>query len=158
MHTVLRDPRRKIKRKKLNMHAVNDSVLPVPLGKIKNGTKESEKAVWEVLNYIKTTLGFSGSEIARLIHLPPTTVNNWLSNKRVPIGKPPFSPETQAILHFIAIHRSLTAMFLKPENQLAWLKTKHPVLGVIPLEKIKESIEGLLFIRQYLDYVRGRGA
>lgn len=126
--------------------------------KITHGTKEAETATWEALNFLKSSWRFSGSEIARLIHSRPSTVNGWLSNKRVPIGKPPFLPEAEAVAHLLAIHRSLFAMFSNSENQVTWLKTKHPELGIAPLEKIKESMEGLIFIRRYLDYIRGRGA
>jgi len=124
----------------------------------RQGTEKAARAIWEALAFLAASWGFSGSEIARLIHSRPTTVNGWLANHRVPIGSPPFTPDHEALLHLLAIHRSLDAMFSTPKHQVAWLKTKHPDLGVIPLERIKQSMEGLIFIRQYLDYIRGRGA
>ena len=96
--------------------------------------------------------------LAKLLHLPVNTMNLWLSKKRIPIGTPPFDPRQEALLNLLAVHRSLHAMFSEPANQLDWLKTRHPELGFIPLEKIQESLSGLFLVRQYLDYVRGRGA
>jgi hypothetical protein len=110
------------------------------------------------LEFLRSSWKFSGSMLAKLLHLPVNTVNLWLSKKRIPMGIPPFDPREEALLNLLAIHRSLHAMFSEPANQLAWLKTRHPELGVVPLEKIQESLSGLLLIRQYLDYVRGRGA
>ncbi|MGQ0572466.1 MAG: MbcA/ParS/Xre antitoxin family protein [Armatimonadota bacterium] len=49
-------------------------------------------------------------------------------------------------------------MFTNPKNQRAWLNAVHPELGKAPLELLATSMEGLILVRQYLDYVRGRGA
>jgi len=118
----------------------------------------AEQAVYEALQFLRAQWALSGSMLAKLLHLPVNTVNLWLSKKRVPVGRPPFDPREEAVLNLIAIHRSLHAMFSEPPNQLAWLKTRHPKLGFIPWEKIQESLSGLFLVRQYLDYVRGRGA
>ena len=118
----------------------------------------AQEAVYEALEFLRSSWKFSGSMLAKLLHLPVATVNLWLSKKRIPIGSPPFDPREEALLNLLAIHRSLHAMFSQPANQLAWLKARHPELGFAPLEKIQESLSGLFFVRQYLDYVRGRGA
>lgn len=115
-------------------------------------------AIVDGLKYLKNRLGWSGTKIANLLHLPANTVNTWLKNEIVPIGGPILQPDIQAILHLLAIHRSLEAMFEDPDHQRAWLSTLHPELNVIPEKLIGESIDGLIFIRQYLDYIRGRGA
>ena len=49
-------------------------------------------------------------------------------------------------------------MFENAAHQRAWLTTQHPELDLIPEVVMTESIDGLIFIRQYLDYARGRGA
>ncbi len=129
-------------------------IPPVPT----HGSQAAQEAVYEALEFLRSSWKFSGSMLAKLLHLPVNTVNLWLSKKRVPIGSPPFDPRAEALLNLVAIHRSLHAMFSTPANQLAWLKTRHPELGFVPLEKIQESLSGLFLVRQYLDYVRGRGA
>lgn len=115
-------------------------------------------AIVDGLEYLKIKLEWSGSKIARILNLPSNTLNTWLKNGEVPIHSNRLQPEIQAVIHLLAIHRSLEAMFENPIHQRAWITTYHPELGVIPEDKMGESIEGLIFIRQYLDYVRGRGA
>lgn len=113
-------------------------------------------AVAEALSYIKATWNWSGAKIGEVLHVPATTVNNWLAHKSVP-AKAPLSPDVQAILTLVAIHRSLEAMFDKSENQLLWLTTKHPdFLGKSPLEQMESSMEGLIGVRTYLDFARGK--
>jgi hypothetical protein len=123
-----------------------------------HGTVEAERAVYEALGYLRKSWNWSGSKLAKVLHLPPNTVNYWFSRKRVPVGAPPFDPTMQAVLHLLAIHRNLHSMFSEPANHMAWLTTPHPDFGTAPLEVMRESVEGLVVVRQYLDYVRGRGA
>src|SRR3990167_6552458 len=69
------------------------------------------QAVAEGLEYLKQRLEWSGTKIAHLLHLPPNTVNTWLKNKMVPINNAVLHPDIQAVIHLLAIHRSLEAMF-----------------------------------------------
>jgi len=123
-----------------------------------HGSTDAEGAVYEALDYLKRSWEFNNSEVSRLLRVPPTTLAGWLQRKRVPVGKPPFDPTIEAVIHLLAIHRSLDAMFSEPEGQTAWLMTPHPELDAAPIELMKKSTEGLVFVRRYLDYVRGRGA
>lgn len=120
--------------------------------------KVAEVALVKGLRHLKSRLGWSGTKIASILHLPANTLNNWLEKGRIPIGSKALHPDIQAIIHLLAIHRSLEAMFAEPEHQVAWLVTVHPEIDAIPEKLMGESIEGLIFVRQYLDYVRGRGA
>ncbi|MFA6093236.1 MAG: MbcA/ParS/Xre antitoxin family protein [Elusimicrobiota bacterium] len=120
--------------------------------------RETESAVSEALAALRDAWDYAGQRIAQILHLSPTTVNGWLRNERVPLGHAPYAPDIQALLHLLAIHRSLHAMFSNPKHQVAWLEQKHPDFGMPPVDKIAESIEGLVLVRQYLDYARGRGA
>lgn len=120
--------------------------------------KVAGHAVVDGLDYLKSRWSWSGSKIARILHLPANTVNTWLKNGSVPIFSHCLQPDVQAVVHLLAIHRSLEAMFENPLHQCAWLTTEHPMLGIIPEDTMAESIDGLIFIRQYLDYARGRGA
>jgi len=116
------------------------------------------KAVVDGLEYLKNRLDWSGSKIAKILHIPANTVNTWLKNGNVPISNSILHPDVQVIIHLLAIHRSLEAMFDDPIHQRAWLTTLHPELNAIPEDLMGESIDGLIHVRQYLDYVRGRGA
>lgn len=122
------------------------------------GSPKARKAIAEALAFLSKEWGFSGSKIASLLRISPTTVNHWLREKKGPLGKPPFSPDQEAVMHLLAVHRSLDAMFSDSRNQVAWLTTKHPELEQAPIDLMKSSTVGLIFVRQYLDYVRGRGA
>lgn len=116
------------------------------------------RAIIDGLNYLKLRLEWSGSKIANTLHLPSNTVNTWIKNGMVPISSRTLTPDTQAIIHLLAIHRSLEAMFGNPAHQRAWLATHHPELNAIPEKLMANSVDGLIYVRQYLDYVRGRGA
>jgi hypothetical protein len=116
------------------------------------------RAIVEGLEYLKNRLAWSGTKIAAILHLPANTVNTWLKNGSVPISQAALHPDIQAIIHLLAIHRSLEAMFDDSAHQRIWLSTLHPELNAIPERLMGESIDGLIFIRQYLDYVRGKGA
>ena len=116
------------------------------------------QAIVDGLRYLKNRLDCSGTKIANILHLPSNTVNTWLKNGTIPISNVVLQPDIQVIIHLLAIHRSLEAMFDDPTHQCAWLSTIHPELNIIPEKLMGESIGGLIFIRQYLDYVRGRGA
>ena len=125
---------------------------------IKFDAIKAGRAIVEGLEYLKQRLNWSGTKIANTLHIPANTVNTWLKNGIVPIHSAKLHPDIQAVIHLLAIHRSLEAMFENPINQQAWLTTFHPELKVIPENQMAESMDGLIFIRQYLDYVRGRGA
>jgi hypothetical protein len=88
---------------------------------------------------------------------PPYSSSNTLEPSSL-INVTPSKITARVIIHLLAIHRSLEAMFNNPAHQRAWLTTFHPHLQAIPLELMSKSIDGLIFIRQYLDYVRERGA
>lgn len=115
------------------------------------------QALAEALKYLQTEWGWSGADLSSVLHIPTSTINTWFSKKCIPVSKP-LSTDVQAILILLAIHKDLQAIFDKPEHQLKWLNTQHPDMHMMPIKKMESSIEGLIGVRQYLDYVRGRGA
>lgn len=122
-----------------------------PAGKI------AGEALVQAIKYLQTQWEWSGKDLSNILHIPASTINTWLGKMSIPVSKP-FSPEVQAILTLVAIHKDLDAMFDKKEHQLKWLNTPHPDMQTSPVKKMEESVEGLIGVRQYLDYVRGRGA
>lgn len=119
--------------------------------------KKKGRALAEALQFLKSQWNWSGNVLEEVTHIPATTINNWIANKLVPIEERQ-SNNVQAVLHLIALHKDLDSIFEQPQHQLQWLNTTHPDFGKPPLEQMKKSIEGLIGVRQYLDYVRGRGA
>lgn len=113
--------------------------------------KIASHAIVDGLKYLQNRMGWSGRKIANILHLPPSTINAWLKKGAVPLHDCNLRPEIQAIVHLLAIHRSLESMFENPIHQGAWLTTIHPELGMAPEKIMGESMEKLIFIRQYLD-------
>jgi len=120
--------------------------------------KSASEALADGLKYLKAQWDWNGSKISRILHLSPTTINGWIRKGQVPVTGRNLSPEVEAVTHLLAIHRSLSTMFSEPFHQLEWLKTTHPDFGCAPLNRMGESMAGLILVRQYLDYARGRGA
>lgn len=121
--------------------------------------EKASRAVAEGLIYLKKTWDISDEEISSYLHIPRTTISNWIRSVHVPVQKPgAFTPDTEAVLHLLSVHRSLFAMFSSPERQKEWLATEHPVLKERPADMMRRSVEGLSHVRRYLDYARGRGA
>ncbi len=60
--------------------------------------------------------------------------------------------------HLLAIHKSLRILF-PHDKDLAyrWMTTFHTVFGARPIDIVRErGFEGLLSVRRYLDFERGR--
>ncbi len=112
----------------------------------------------DALKYFKNRLKWSDTKIINTLHLPSDTINAWFKKGIVSINNSVLQPNIQAVIHLLAIHRSLEAMFTDPIQQRMWLSTFHPELNVIPEKLMSESSDGLIFIRHYLDYVGERGA
>jgi hypothetical protein len=115
------------------------------------------EALAKALQFIKDKWAFSNQDIADIIKVSKSTIKNWLDDESVPVSRGPLSPEVEAFISLLGIQKSLHAMFASPAQQLEWLKTEHPELHVRPLDYITQSNENLFSLRQYLDYVRGRG-
>lgn len=139
---------------------INDSAIEIENVRhlLEEDREEAEIALYEATAYLQKQLGLSGSSLARILRLPASTVNHWLKEKRIPLGGEAISNDAESLIHLIAIHRNLEAMLETPEAQREWLKTSRPDLGFVPLKKMAESFQSLLHVRQYLDFVRGRGA
>lgn len=121
--------------------------------------QKSRQVLGKALGNLQKTWNFNNAEMAGLIRVKPNTYGNWMKNREIPFQKPPYSTEVEVIIALISIFRSLGAMFVSPNDQILWLKTSHPhFAGQSPLEFAKRSSENLFYLKQYLDYVRGRGA
>lgn len=119
------------------------------------------QALASALQYLQKRLDWSGTKIATILNLAPATVNNWLSNGNVPIGAKSvetLSPDIQAVVHLLAIHRALETIFNNQTHQIAWLTTFNPYIDSIPEILMGESVEGLICIRHYLEDAAERGA
>lgn len=116
-------------------------------------TKNS--ALLKTLKFIRTDWELSYEQMGEMTHIPGTTLQRWMSE---PTDFGSKKNELELLTHFISIHKSLTQMFGSKNNLNKWLNTQHPHLKAAPNELIKKSIEGLIMVRRYLDFQRGRGA
>jgi hypothetical protein len=116
------------------------------------------EALADALLFIKNEWNFSNEQIGEIIKVSKGTIKNWLDDGSVKVSSGSLAPDVEALISLVGIHRSLRAMFSSNDKQLEWLQTEHPHLHAAPIDLIKQSNENLFGIRQYLDYVRGRGA
>lgn len=137
---------------------IRDQALPIAQSNIQFDPLIAGAAVVDGLLYLKERLQWSGTKIAHVLHLPANTLNSWLKKGAAPIHHALLSPDLQAVIHLLAIHRSLEALFDDPTHQRDWLITFNTTLNIVPEQLMGASIDGLILVRQYLDYVRGRGA
>lgn len=122
-------------------------------------TLKSRQILSKALSRLQENWNFTNVEMAHLIRVKPNTYGLWKSKSEIPYQKAPYSPEIEVIISLLSIFRSLGAMFNSASDQILWLKNPHPHFkNVSPLEFAQQSCENLFYLKQYLDYVRGRGA
>lgn len=118
---------------------------------------KQNRAVTRAIFASRDDLKLTTADLARIFSVEPKTLGRWEEEERIPaLGRDHHLRE--AASHYIAIFRSLSAMFSNAQDRSAWIKTAHPELTKVPMEIMKSSMEGLIQVRRYLDYVRGRGA
>jgi YD repeat-containing protein len=113
------------------------------------------RAVFKAIFTFKEDVRLTYDDLSKILSKNDATLKRWHKDKLVPLNDKHLR---EAVSNFIAIFRSLSAMFSDNSDRAQWLKTVHPDLSMAPLEMMKESFQGLLHVRAYLDYVRGRGA
>jgi hypothetical protein len=113
------------------------------------------RAVYKAIFTFKEDARLTFDDLSKILSKNDATLKRWGKEKHVPLNDKHLR---EAVSNFIAIFRSLSAMFVDKSDRAQWLKTIHPDLNMAPLEMMKDSFQGLLHVRAYLDYVRGRGA
>lgn len=120
--------------------------------------RDGAEVLCKTICRIQKIWGLNQAEISRLLHATPQTYGNWIKSKKIPLSNP-YSPENEVVIAFIAIYRSLGAMFQSPRDQILWLQSPHPQFdNQSPIQFAQQSSENVFGLRSYLDYVRGRGA
>lgn len=119
---------------------------------------QKSEALYEAIHNIRVHLNLTTMELAQLIHCPISTVKKWLQSGRVPAAVEG-SPTLETIVNLVRIYANLDAMFNNNADSQVWLRSPHENFGGLPpIEHASSSIEGLIYTRQYLDFVRGMGA
>lgn len=128
------------------------------LDDLEDDSREAEIALFEAASYVCKQLKMDAVKISKILKIPVKMIKGWFSTGRVSLKEGLSGNDVERLIHLIAIHRNLEAMFDAVEAQLDWLRTYRPDLGAKPIEKMSSSFQDLLVVRQYLDYMRGRGA
>lgn len=124
--------------------------------KIKEGSHEARVLLLKALLRIGEQWGLSLSTLAAILQKDRSRLLEWQRNGEVPASL--HGATREASQNLIAIYRSLGTIFQEPDDQLKWLKATHPDLDKKePLQMMQDSMQGLIEVRVYLDYVRGRG-
>ncbi len=122
-------------------------------------SEKSRQVLGKALRRLQETWQFNNTEMATLLRVKPNTYGYWMKKEELPFQSPPYSAEMELVLVLFSVFRSLGAMFVSASDQLIWLKSVHPdFAGESPLDFAKKSSENLFYLKQYLEYVRGRGA
>jgi uncharacterized protein (DUF2384 family) len=126
--------------------------------KIKEGSKEAGAALLKALLRIGDHWHLSASTLASILKKDRSRIAEWQRNGEIPSNL--HGATREALQNFFAIYRSLCAIFQNSEDQIKWLNTPHPDLDLKkePIGLMQDSMKGLIEVRVYLDYVRGRGA
>ena len=124
----------------------------------KDRKEKEEKIVFKAILTFQEEMGISDDDLGRILSKDRSTIHRWKAESRIP-GVLSDKHLREAISHFIAIYRSLGAMFINKNDRKLWMTTDHPdFANNTPLDVIEESFEGIINLRRYLDYIRGRGA
>lgn len=118
-------------------------------------TERESAIVCKTLFQIQGDFDLKDADMSKMLDVSKKTLDRWEGDGKIPSLT---GHLREASSHLIAIFRNLITMFSNQLDRQAWLKTKHPQLEKTPIELMRESFEGLIHVRRYLDFVRGRGA
>ena len=122
--------------------------------------EDKQKALFKILDKISREL-FDGTQkrVAACLHIDPSTVSRWFKDQTCKLNPDSRSNDYQVLVHLIAIYRSLASLFANPLDRKAWFQAANTHLhGQSPEALVMEGIEGMIRVRQYLDFMRGQGA
>lgn len=117
---------------------------------------EKQETLCENIQGAALELGLSQDGVATLIRTPLSTYKKWLRNEKIPYK--PHDPQYEAILNFLRLYFNLDAMFQNAEDAKQWLYSSHEAFHASPFDFACKSMENLITVRKYSDYVRGLGA
>ena len=123
-------------------------------GKMPNTLTNKKQVLTKALIAMAQILQLNQKELSEIIRLSPATLSRLFNKSEVLIN--PETNEGQLALLLLRLYRSLDALFGGNPNQCRlWLRSNNKHLNGMPIDLIK-SIEGLVFVIQYLDAMRGK--
>ena len=92
------------------------------------------------------------SHIAKILHIPHTTVNGWFKREEVKVSKGKATPNDVQIYDFIDLYNSISSYFVRKEDQVGWLSKDHEAFGDrSPLAYMYEHPSHLREVKYYLE-------
>jgi len=122
--------------------------------------EDKQRALFKILSKVCDEL-FDGTQkrLAGCLHIDASTVSRWYKDGLCKLNPENRGNDYQVLIHLLAIYRSLASIFSNPADRKAWFQSANLHLrGESPESLLESGIDGLLSVRQYLDFVRGQGA
>ncbi|TVQ79175.1 MAG: DUF2384 domain-containing protein [Bradymonadales bacterium] len=129
--------------------------------RIEYGTPEAGGVLWKAFDRSRIELDMKPSEVSRLLGIKLPTIEGWKkkgsihqenkSNDRLP-------QRIEVVYTFIAIFRSLAAVFSSRDDRRQWMFTKNLHFeGQSPFDYASKSLNNLFVLNTYLNFRRGVG-
>lgn len=114
------------------------------------------KYLYEHLLKVQDDWGLDNIALSKLLRVSPSMLTRYSA-------KGSFykldEAKKEILQNIFAIHRSLSSMFSSRHNERSWLNSPNPDFNnQPPLEFCMASLQNLFILRQYLDFLRGKGA
>lgn len=121
-------------------------------------TAQKQNVIFRLLKHVcDDILGGNQRKLAACLRVAPSSVSRWYSEQLCTV--PPSGNDYQVIIHLLAVHKSLSAIFTNPLDRMAWFESSNLDLdGKSPEELIRSGLTGLIFVRQYLHNEKSVGA
>ena len=116
-----------------------------------------EKAVHKSLQNVKNDLGLTYSDLSKMLDCEVKLLKRSSLEGFLPIGD--FRDNSRmrsAFTNLLSIFINLSITFSSKKVRRTWLKTKHPILNKPPIKIMKEGLEGLISVQNYLERVDSR--
>lgn len=111
-----------------------------------------DKAIFKILKGIQNEWELEDADLARILHISISTLNDWNSSKLVPITPIESNLELHAkVCSFIDIFDLVSSLIYRKEERKKWIHKKNNGFGDIsPLDVMKESPKKLYELRSFL--------
>lgn len=119
--------------------------------------KREGSIVCKALFTILSDLDLKSSDMEKILDVSRKTIGRWSDADTVTF-KNENSLTKQAASHLIGAYRSLATIFSNSKDRQAWIKTEHPELRQAPIDLMRNSMEGLIKVRRYLEAAQNKGA
>src|SRR3990167_5416203 len=121
---------------------------------LKTHNEDKKRVLTKALIRVVDRFNLSRQEVSAILGPSESSLSRLFSKPNIYID--PSSKEGQLAILLLRLYRSLDTLFGGNAKQCQlWLRSENRHLQGVPIELIKK-IEGLIFVIQYLDAMRGK--